>query len=443
MNPDMIKKIQMLENVFSDYLMGKINISTMDKKLSIILSGMKIGDSDKHFEISTINNTKEPFFGMRVFPVVNEMQKVVQGITEDRKSLKDIYKVWKNIENWYIEIDSNVFKREVINLTPKEITSLLLHEVGHVVRSDSVLERFYRAYQESYVRMKLADKSSLKFLYSLYMIPLSVGCSIRDWTNGRNEIKQEMFADKVLVEHGYTEDLISAIGKIIRAYGNSIIPSSEDEKDKEIEASIKWCNLNITDLIRRKNKLKDDLFYQTIKSNSNFMKALSMKLLNDLGLNLRESYSGAVVESSIELICQKDFVHKYNSSFDLKKISSIERLISSAMESANNQIALEAMSGSKKKFPSQYDIDCIFVEIDRISNQHDRIYVLDLIYNKIEEIEHYKELMEYNSDLRRKYSAKAEDMLNQLNEMRKAVLSKRKFNSSYKLFVKYPEGYEG
>lgn len=376
---------------------------------------------------------------MRVFPVVVEMEKITEALTSEKKSFKEIYNMWKNIKNWYIEIDSMCFDRITINFTPKELTALLLHELGHVVKSDETVERFYRAYQESYTRMKVADKSSLKFLYTLYTIPLSAACAIRNWTNGKNQIKQEIFADKVLVQNGYSEYLVSAINKIIKAYGNSFMDDDESEKDKKVETSVKWCNINITDLVARKNRLKDDLFYQTIKSNSNFMKALSMKLINDLGINLREKYTGAAVESSIDIITSEDFIHNYYSYYNPVKIAYLEKTINGAVESARNSLK----NPKKIKIPSQYDVDAIFVEIDRISNHHDRIYVLDLIYNKIEELQKFQDIMEYNKDLKRKYKSQVESMLKQLEEMRKDVLAKRNFKTQYKLFVSYPEGYEG
>lgn len=376
---------------------------------------------------------------MRVFPVVVEMEKITEALTSEKKSFKEIYNMWKNIKNWYIEIDSMCFDRITINFTPKELTALLLHELGHVVKSDETVERFYRAYQESYTRMKVADKSSLKFLYTLYTIPLSAACAIRNWTNGKNQIKQEIFADKVLVQNGYSEYLVSAINKIIKAYGNSFMDDDESEKDKKVETSVKWCNINITDLVARKNRLKDDLFYQTIKSNSNFMKALSMKLINDLGINLREKYTGAAVESSIDIITSEDFIHNYYSYYNPVKIAYLEKTINGAVESARNSLK----NPKKIKIPSQYDVDAIFVEIDRISNHHDRIYVLDLIYNKIEELQKFQDIMEYNKDLKEKYKSQVESMLKQLEEMRKDVLAKRNFKTQYKLFVSYPEGYEG
>lgn len=444
MNNNMERVLDMITNAYSDYLMKKINDSMLEKKLSILLSDINFNGKNKRFEVAIVkNNMKEPFFGMRIFPVIADMNVVTSALVNEQKSFRELCDVWSEIKNWYIEIDSECFDRTSVNFIPKELTALTVHEIGHTVYSDKALEVFYRAYQESYMRMKIAQKASLKFLYLLYTVPLSSACMLRNWINGKNEINQEIFADLFLKEYGYTEYLISAIGKIIKNFGTSVDDATDTKKDDKIQQSINWCNLNITDLTRRKNKLKDDLFYQTAKSNSSFIKALSMKILTDLGLKMHETYTGAAIEATIDRICEEDAVRKYETSFDLKKFGVYERAVANALESSF-AIALEGFGRNKgPKLPSQYDLDSISVEADRIENHHDRIYVLDLIYNKVEEINEFRELINGNAQMEHRFLATADRMLKELEDVRKNVLSKRAFNKDYKVFVKYPPGYEG
>ncbi len=419
--------------------MKKSSKPAMVKKLSTILSNMLSDETPKHFEVEVINeDRKETFFGMRIFPVIDNLDAIASDMVVEKVPFKDLCKKWRTIENWYIEIDAQVFDRYAINLIPQELVSLLIHEIGHVIYSEKPVEGFYKAYQEAYMRLRVADKASLKVLYLLYTIPLATACMPRSWFKKKRASNEEIFADSLATEMGYGEYLNSGLEKIIKAYGNTI---QSDNSDDMIESSIKWCNLNIIDLTKRQKKLKDDLFYQTLKSDSTYFKALSVKILNTLGLQLRENYSGAAVESSLEVIEQKDFILKHTSLFNPKVIGFYETRICAAQESANMQLALE--SKNKLSFPSQYDIDAIFVEVDRITNHHDRIYVLDLIYNKISELEKYKELCDMDITVKRKYGNKIEPMLKQLEELRRTVLDKRISNTKYKVFVKVPEGYEG
>lgn len=435
--------LEIITNTFSDYLMKKIDNHKLEERISTSLSNIEINGKVKNFEVSIVsNNHKEPFFGMRIFPIISDSDIIVKALVNDKKSFKEIYQLWKEIKNFYIEIDSQCFDRNSVNFIPQELTALIIHELGHVVYSESSLEVFYRAYQEAYMRMKIAEKASLKFLYLLYTIPLSASCMLRNWVNGKNEIKVEMFADSFLKEYNYSEFLISAIGKIIKNFGNSALDSTDVQKDSKIEESVNWCNLNIVDLTRRKNRLKDDLFFKTVKTNSNYIKALMMKVLTDLGIKMHETYTGAVVESTIERILEKDSIYNYNTTFDLKKIGLFERAIENAMNTAYD-IALESHSNKTMKPPSQYDIDTISVEADRIENHNDRIYVLDLIYHRESEINEFIEIIEKDPLQKKRYYGTCTNMIEQLENIRKVVLSKKSFNKNYKVFVKYPEGYEG
>ena len=433
--------LKMMENAFSDYLVNKITDKTLCSKLSSVLSSLRFHNEAKQFEISIVNsNMKESFFGVRVFPIIDTLNDIVGDMVVEKRSFKDLCKKWKSINKWYIEIDAQVLNKMMISFTPQELVSLILHEIGHVLYSEKPLEIFYRAYQEAYMRLKVADKASLKVLYTLYTIPLASACMLRSWKHGKTNVKEEYFADSTLHKMGYGDHLYSAIGKIISQYGNTA-QTSQSQGLNAIQTSIKWCNVNIVDLTKRQKRLKDDLFYHTIKNESGYIKALSYKILTTLGLKLRESYTGSVIESSIELICSEGFITDYDSIFDLATITKLEKRLNYARESSEREISLEALG--KPKPPSRYDIDAISVEVDRITNHHDRIYVLDLIYHKISELERFKEVMAKNKNLQRKHSDKVGPMLNDLEEMRNLVLSKRTFGSNYKLFVKVPDGYEG
>ena len=120
--------------------------------------------------------------------------------------------------------------------------------------------------------------------------------------------------------------------------------------------------------------------------------------------------------------------------------------LSGAIESLTQRVlpATEAVKKNKcMKLPSEYDIDAISIEIDRIENHHDRIYVLDLIYNKIEQINNFRDYCEITDQLP-KYETKIKKMLSELETLRRAVLEKRNLNGGrYQVFVKYPHAYEG
>ena len=242
------RAIELIEATFSDYMIGKINEKSFLNKMETALDALPF-NSKKSFSviISKNKNMSKEFFGFNVFPEMDKLEYICNTIANDDTKFSDIVKRWRSIEEWEIVIDSLIFDRNFIAFNPKELTAMLLHEIGHVTQSDEPIEQFYRAYLESKSRLKSADKVSKKVLYILYTIPLAVACTSRRWVNDKNELKLEISADKSLIETGYAEHLVNAFDKIIKASGS--ITRSEDMNYKEIESNVEWANMNIVDVI--------------------------------------------------------------------------------------------------------------------------------------------------------------------------------------------------
>ena len=440
------RAIELIENTFSDYMIGKINEKAFLSKLETALDNLPF-NSEKSFSVNISKNKSmgKDFFGFNVFPEIDKLEDICNKIANDDVKFKDIVKRWRSIKEWEIVIDSLVFDRSFIAFNPKELTAMLLHEIGHVTQSDEPIEQFYRAYLESKSRLKSADKVSKKVLYILYTIPLAVACTSRRWVNDKNEIKLEISADKSLIETGYAEHLINAFDKIIKASGS--INRSEDMNYKEIESNVEWANMNIVDVIKRRDKLKDSLYYKAIQTNSGYIQALCARILNFLGVRMRERYTGAVVESCMlnELINGEITLETHVPFYDIKKFGQIEARIvreQNALEVANEAF-FNKRKNSKVNIPDEYDLDRIYVAIDDIQNNYDKVYVLDLIYEQIEKLNDFEEAISMDETKSKKWASKIEEMRQRLATLRKAVLSKNIAKKEYKVFVKYPEGYEG
>ena len=440
------RAIELIENTFSDYMIGKINEKAFLSKLETALDNLPF-NSEKSFSVNISKNKSmgKDFFGFNVFPEIDKLEDICNKIANEDVKFKDIVKRWRSIKEWEIVIDSLVFDRSFIAFNPKELTAMLLHEIGHVTQSDEPIEQFYRAYLESKSRLKNADKVSKKVLYILYTIPLAVACTSRRWVNDKNEIKLEISADKSLIETGYAEHLINAFDKIIKASGS--INRSEDMNYREIESNVEWANMNIVDVIKRRDKLKDSLYYKAIQTNSGYIQALCTRILNFLGVRMRERYTGAVAESCMlnELINGEITLETHVPFYDIKKFGQIEARIireQNALEVANEAF-FNKRKNSKVNIPDEYDLDRIYVAIDDIQNNYDKVYVLDLIYEQIEKLNDFEEAISMDETKSKKWAPKIEEMRQRLATLRKTVLSKNIAKKEYKVFVKYPEGYEG
>ena len=432
----------MLDDIFSSFLLNK-NQREFCRDASSFLTGVT-GKTIAVEIVGSHSTSKEPFFGMRIFPVLTDQ--LLSLLTDVKKvpSFETIRKEWKSLKEWVLEIDIRTFDRTSINFNPQELTAFTLHEIGHVIYSDRKIEQFYRAYRHCRIKMSEEDKASVKVLYFLYQIPLFLVCGMRNWGVTDRDLREEMFADTTVARLRYGDHLVSAFQKVIRAYGNQSY-STEAKEDAEIESSIQWCNLNACDLIHRKNKLKDELYETGIRSVSNNVQNMIRGIMAKLGITKKDRYTGNIVLESFIDFEDTDFVKESELVYNIKEFSKIEKSLRAAQESAQHTIAQEAFGRKSKKdaIPSQLDVDTIFVEVDRIQNHADRRYVLDLIYNQEEKIERFKERFQYNEMLKEQYGSKMDAMMIELESMRKAVLAKRSFDKQYKVFVKYPAGYEG
>lgn len=442
------KALTLMDDSYNKYLVGDISQAEMCRNLAAALSSFPYDAGQKEFTVQVTSNKtgNEKFFGMRVYPDIEEMDNFCKDLVNEGDKIRftDIVKKWKKIDKWFLEIDGTCFDRNQFNFNPKELTALTLHEIGHIIYSDKPIEGFYRAYQEVKARMNSSDKATQKLMYDIYMIPLTLACMQRRWVNGKNEVQLEIIADKTVVELGYGQYLLEALDKITRAIGSLNSQNNQDE----LSSSMNWCQQNIADIMKRKEQLKDELYYRAVRTKSNYMKAMTIIILDKLGFKLRERYTGYVVENTIELLSDPEVMQKYMPIVDAMESAKFDKFYN--MMHSSNSIAMEAIFNKRKKvkveLPSQYEIDAIAVEVDKITNHHDRIYVLDLIYEVLERINNFEEAISPDPSLVKKWSAKIRQMKDELEALRQAVLAKKTFATSYKFFVKLPEAasdYEG
>jgi hypothetical protein len=439
-------KITMLDDAFSSYLMDK-NDEDFCNKASAILSAF---DQSKTFRVSIIeasSKNKEPFFGMRIFPDRQFAEGLLQDMVNGEKAtIKEMCTRWQEIPIWEIEIDRRVFDQQAISFNPQELTAMTLHEIGHTTYSDKKIEVFYRVYKEAQIRLKTTEKAATRLLYMLYLIPLTLACGFKDWKIDEGDLRQEVFADQSVKKLGYGDYLISAYKKIIKAYGSGGYVNGASEENI-VSRSIDFCNLNIVDLIHRKNKLKDELYRTGTSHSSNYIRKMISYLMSKLEIAQKRKYDGNIV---LEFAMPTDFddpnfLRDTEFIYYPQGFNKLMNHINMATNLAKAEIANEAFRRKNKEIeiPNQLDVDTIFVEVDRIQNHADRRYVLDLIYNQEEKINHFLELCEINDSLKSKHYSHMQSMLRELEEMRKAVLAKRSFDKKYKVFVQYPAGYEG
>ena len=153
-------------------------------------------------------NTDKFFFGMCVMPVIKPNDAVgILGDPDERNKYI--------IEKYYVEIDSKLLE---INMSTKELTAVLLHEIGHLVNDATptikvrnIVDNFLANTDGSFIVQKLEAANAL--------IAFGIKDTLRKLTSIFYVGKDEIIADEFCVACGYGRYLESAFDKIIRKSG--------------------------------------------------------------------------------------------------------------------------------------------------------------------------------------------------------------------------------
>ena len=437
-----------IESIFFDYLSKKIGDRELCRRISQALSAANLNGMHKDFEVSIIDGRSE-FVGLCVYPDMQQYAEVFKKAELPRNDIKSAYDQicteWStSIKRYYIEIDKNMLDRKVINFNPPELTAMLLHELAHVVYSDRTVEKIYRAYRMHQSEMRKHDPGLRRVaINTLYIIPGIIACAAHKANTGRNGMNEEYICDKVFGLKGYQQHLVSALDKIIKAYGTKFV-LDDGTADKKIDATMRWVDFNVDNMISRRDALGREIVNMASGTRSKYTKDILLDITKKLGIGARDKYTGSLIamESIFDGIYDgkidtNGFFTKYDFIDDYKAIGLLEMTTKMAP-------ATEGFSKpTTPKLPSAFDIDSISIEIDRVRTHADRLYVLDLIHTRLEQIAEFEEYYGNNKYTMSKFQPKIDRYKENLDQMRNLLLSKHNLEKTYKVFTKCPVGYEG
>ena len=374
---------------------------------------------DVEFDIEIIPvNDNSPLFVMSVFPEKSVVSKIISSVTTNSGNIETIKKLWQQNKKWTLEIDERILNKNFINCSNRELTALLLHEIGHVVCTNSIPSRISTIIQYEIAKSKLENKilAADKLFSKILALPILNAC-VSDSRKSDKPLSVEIKADNFAKKMGYQQELLSVLKKITT---NQKYPKG-GTINKNMEEMTKF-SINTLDQLkaREDNLLKKNL------------------------VSLKKECVSPYIESYID-----DF---YNTIFETgdKSISSIEHLtfMENRADSIVENYYTEFFFGKKKLSKiDPAELDYIDIKTNEIKNENDKVMLISYIHSKLDIIDFYLEILK-DPKLAKKYNVP--NSADQLERMRTRLLTSRENILKYKIpernkgiIIAWPENYEG
>ena len=402
------------------------------------------------------------FYGMRTFydkytvtQIVKAVKTVAESYPDDKeytvmdervvlqKNRIHIFEKVKSHEQkiaLIIEIDPILLWSKTINLTPAELTAVLLHEVGHYgIHSYEFICKVRTALIISLSRLGLRGLALVKALtYNIWAglgILLVSELMVGSRCTGI-KYAEETLADRFVIERGYGNELQSVLGKLIEArymerYDVAQFRKNED-KDLIDKSNVVFnMSLNtISQLDGRKDEVRRMLSLGVEKSKGS----------PTLSMYMKEFVDGLF-----------DDIHPSK----LMNMLSRNKAIRESLEIQADVLAeglIDKLFGRKKSIGAR-DLDSLRIEVEMVNDYYDKIDVVDKIHAHIgatvKYIEYLNSEMEnpytnkYEKDKVKKELYQAQSIHKDLLELLDKAMSKQIVEKQYGVFVKVPKGYEG
>lgn len=412
-----------IEEAFSEI---KRQQDVKDNLRTIKLSLAKMDINVKTITIIPAEN--DEFFGMSIFPSHSTSDKIVQCMI-DKKPLKAYEEIWMANNEWIIEIDSKIIYSPQLNVNPAELTAALLHEVGHTIYSDSIPEKLHKTMSYTFLNLSTEVRIILKngnAAFKALFRPIVAQAS----KNLSYSLKKEIEADKYVVKMGYGPNLEALLQKILMNYGSSAVDNTDRELEQNLKIAASWSRTHAAELRMRKDSLRDSINAVTLITPSLYVREI-FEDLNHKVFKGTPSFSQMVNRENRGKYLTESVLPN-----DLQGIP-----CTTVIESARNS---RFDKYGKLQKVTQHDVDIVAIQLEKIENQNDKIYLLDVIFDYVEVLDLAEECMK---DGRKSAVQMTERQINdirsQLDELRKRVLNTKITEKQYGVFIKYPVGYEG
>ena len=392
---------------------------SVDKNIKLIENAIK-REFDITLDISIMDNKKQ-FFGMCVYPSQEEINMLTKMLLETNVKMADVERL--HIEfmtkgKQVVEIDSMLLYDHNLQATAGEVTAILLHEIGHIIASNSTICRFERA--KEYMTMKF-DNKTRKLVPIIPMITKVFNiATLQIFSNHFNvQLMKEKKADELAVKEGYGEELHNILGKLIANGKGDRVKRSQKEMDKDLELTIDWLIVNIKELEYRKDRLKRSIKTLKLSSPSKYLR----DWLDKIHDGIFKKDEAKMVEKAVVI----------NEAFILSNIHNKKLKAPSGATDASGRV--------RRLVPR--DLDIYRAELERVGTVDDKIFLLERLYDLLDIAEYAKYMLEYNPKKVMQSEETIDMYIAHVHEIINEVNARKIARTKYGLFIKYPADYEG
>lgn len=413
------KKItENIDNVFS---LLKDNIKSKDNATKILSSSLNSLFKDYNFIINVFPSKDEYYF-MSIIPEISTIEKIINNLMQDPSgdlkpsTIKMMKDLWKKNKKWIIEIDERVLPL----FSERELTAMLLHEIGHVVSANAVSTRLLAIIQYELSKAGIEGRAILKhgIFQKLLSIPFLSICIVGDAKISSKNLKEEIKADDFAKKSGYRTELITALEKLQK--NNTKNFTKEEALQKTMDFSTGAAHQF---QIRQAHLVKESM----------------EKLIENCE---SEVIKGYLTE------CYDDFFFVSEGSLLMNEDKKISFLYEKCDEAQNNYITEFFNIGTRTlKRIDPAEIDYILIKTDMMKTESDKLMLVSYIHNKLDTVDYYMEILK-NPKMKNKYKVpysfeELQSLHNKLEKMIQTVIEYKLPDPMRGLLVAYPTGYEG
>ena len=163
-------------------------------------------------EIFYTNNTDKAFFGMKVYPNLRNDHIIHTFTLTNETDMRNA------ISSYIVEFDSKLFD-ELNNFEPREITAILMHEVGHLAQNNKVNNDIIRSNISHFQTKNRTNISYDGAIRCMELFKYAYIHTIEAFQSIFLKNQEEFEADRFSIEMGYGPDLESAFTKILKCKG--------------------------------------------------------------------------------------------------------------------------------------------------------------------------------------------------------------------------------